>query len=208
MRGYSVGAGYFSSYLLQDRLTDISGVISCSPFFTEKNINVVDSLKEKLKKTHLNHEVYYRFITGDSLTDTKEYLLMKSALSGESVDHFNSKGTEYYFADHYLTPGLSVMPSLFDMFEYWNVEVRNIHNNDSLSFTTSDYAIFTDKIQHHYDDKLGIGLAELRSIGYKFFNKKRYDAAIETWQIMMKEFPTFPESYVDIGRAYKKKAKL
>jgi predicted alpha/beta superfamily hydrolase len=199
--------GYFTSYLLQDRLTELTGVISCSPFFTQKNINVVDSLKEKLEKKHLTHEVYYRFITGDSVWDSKDYLLMKSALSNEPVEHFNWKGTAYYAAGHFLTPGLSVMQSLFDIFDHWNSEWNNILINDTLSFTANDYDVFTGKMQYHYGDKLGVGLAQLRGVGYGFYGKKRYDAAIETWKIMMKEFPTFPEGYVDIGKAYKKEGK-
>ena len=64
--------GYFTSYLLSNKLNDLTAVISCSPFFKEKNINVVDLLKSKLASQKLEHTVYYIFITGDSLTDLTE----------------------------------------------------------------------------------------------------------------------------------------
>ena len=65
--------GYFTSYLLSNKLNDLTAVISCSPFFKQENLNVVDSLKSKLPTIKLEHTVYYRFITGDSLTDLTEY---------------------------------------------------------------------------------------------------------------------------------------
>ena len=197
--------GYFSSYLLQDKLNDLTGVISCSPFFTDPNINIVDSLKLKLQKNSLSHMVYYRFITGDSVSDTKGYKLMKSALSGTSFKNFNWKGSEFYAANHFLTPGLSVMPSLLDIFEYWAKEIADINTMDSLSFTANDYEVFINKMKNHYGDKIGIGIAQLNGLGSAYYNHKRYDAAILAWEIMLKDFPMFTNGYINIANAYKKK---
>lgn len=196
--------GYFSSYLLQNKLTDLTGVISCSPFFTETNVNLVDSLKEKLQQKKLNHVVYYRFITGDSVSDTKDYSLMKSYLSTEQVRNFNWKGMEFYSANHFLTPGLSVMPSLLEIFGYWNEELNKIFTNDSLPFKQDDYSAFMAKMESHYGDKLGLGLAQLNGLGFRFYNNKKYGAARQTWEIMLKEFPMFTEGYVSVAKSYKK----
>jgi len=199
--------GYFSSYLLQNKLTELTGVISCSPWFSELNINIVDSLKEKLQKKHLTHEVYYRFVPDYSVSGNKDYLLMKSSLSNESVKNFNWKGIEYEYANHLLTPGLSVMPSLLDIFGYWNTEQMNIFINDTVSFTANDYEVFVDKMRDHYGDKLGLGINQLNGIGFTFYNNKKYEAAIETWKILLNEFPMFAQGYVNIANAYKKEGK-
>jgi len=199
--------GYFTSYLLQDKLTELTGVISCSPWFSEHNINIIDSLKEKLQKKHLSHEVYYRFVPDYSVTDTKDHLLMKPFLSNEPVKNFNWKGTEYECANHYLTPGLAVMPSLLDIFGYWNTEQMNIFINDTVSFTANDYDVFVGKMSDHYGDKLGFGINQLNGIGFTLYNNKKYEAAIETWKILLKEFPMFSQAYINFAMAYKKEGK-
>lgn len=46
--------GFFVSCLLQNKLTDLTGVIAASPFFLQDKINLVDSLTDKLREKKLN----------------------------------------------------------------------------------------------------------------------------------------------------------
>lgn len=196
--------GYFSSYLLTNKLTDLTGVISLSPFLVEPNVNVVDSLKKRLSTTNLNHTVYYRFITGDSIIDTKDYSLMKSFLSkAKPVKNFNWKGTAFYNAKHMAVPGLGVMPSLLEIFDFWSDEMAKVLQSEQ-PFTPEVYKSFTHKMKSHYGDGIGLGLAVLNGIGYKFYNNQKYDYARAAWQVLLQEYPMFTYAYISIAKSYSK----
>ena len=196
--------GYFSSYLLTNKLSDLTGVISLSPFFKEPNVNVVDSLKRRLSTTRLNHTVYYRFITGDSITDTKDYSLMQSFLSkAKPVKNFNWKGTAFYNAKHMAVPGLGVMPSLVEIFDYWSNEMAKVHQSEQ-PFTPEVYKSFARKMKSHYGDGIGLGLAVLNGIGYKFYNTQQYEYARTAWQVLLQEYPMFTHAYISIAKSYAK----
>ena len=196
--------GYFSSYLLANKLTQLTGVISCSPFFLQPNVHVVDTLKQALQTSPLNHTVYYRFITGDTATDTKDYALMKSFLSSAKWQkQFNWKGTEYYNARHFAVPGLGVMPSLVEMFDYWSEEMNRVLQSQA-PFDRNVYQEFKQKMRQHYGDEIGLGLAVLNGIGYKFYNRQRYNEARQAWLLLLEEYPMFAEAWVSIADAYGK----
>ncbi len=198
--------GYFSSYLLTNKFTELTGVVSLSPFFKEPNVNVVDSLKSRLLTTPLNHTVYYRFITGDSITDTKDYSLMKSFLShAKPVKNFNWKGTAFYNAKHMAVPGLGVMPSLLEIFDFWSNEMTKVLQSEQ-RFTPDVYKSFTQKMKSHYGDGIGLGLAVLNGIGYKFYNNQKYDDARTAWQALLQEYPMFTDAYISIAKSYSKEA--
>ncbi|MBA3827447.1 MAG: hypothetical protein H0X33_00770 [Taibaiella sp.] len=195
--------GYFSSYLLQSKLTELTGVISCSPFFTQKNVDLVDSLREKLKTGALNHTVYYRYITGDSVADGKDYLLMKSFLSKEKVSkNFNSKGMEFYEAEHFSTPGLGVLPSLVEIFSFWRYQNIELFKNDSTAIDRAKYNDFVKHMQEKYGDKIAIGIAQFNGLGWFLYNGKKYDAAIQTWKFLLEKYPMYTDAYVSIAKAY------
>lgn len=196
--------GYFTSYLLTNKFTELTGVISLSPFFKEPNVNVVDSLNSRLQTTKLNHTVYYRFITGDSITDTKDYLLMKSFLSkAKQVKNFNWKGTAFYNAKHMAVPGLGVMPSLLEIFDFWSDEMAKVLQSEQ-PFTPEVYNSFTNRMKSHYGDRIGLGLSVLNGIGYKFYNNGKYEYARAAWQALLQEYPMFTYAYVSIGKSYLK----
>ncbi len=196
--------GYFSSYLLTKKLTSLTGVISLSPFFKEPGVHVVDSLKERLSATHLDHTVYYRFITGDSITDTKDYALMQSFLTqAKPVRNFDWKGTAFYNAKHMAVPGLGVMPSLLEIFDFWSDETTKILQSQQ-PFTQETYQRFILKMKTHYGDDLGIGLAGLNGIGYKFYNIQKYGHARAAWKILLQEYPEFTDAYISIAKSYAK----
>lgn len=196
--------GYFSSYLLTSQLTALTGVISLSPFFKEPNVNLVDSLKSRLLTTRLPHTVYYRFITGDSITDTKDYLLMDSFLvTAKPTTNFNWKGTAFYNAKHMAVPGLGVMPSLVEIFDFWSDEMTKVLQSEQ-PFTTEVYKRFTNRMKSHYGDGIGLGLSVLNGIGYKFYNNQQYEYARAAWQALLQEYPMFSYAYVSIAKSYAK----
>ena len=197
--------GYFTSYLLSNKLNDLTAVISCSPFFKEKNINVVDLLKSKLASQKLEHTVYYRFITGDSLTDLTEYPLMKSFLTKAKTEKkFNWKGSEFYDAKHMAVPGLGVMPSLLEIFDYWSDETNKVLTESKKPFNKVEYENFLQKMKMQYGDKIGLGLGVLNGIGFKYYKDKKYSEAREAWHIVLDEYPMFSNAYVTIANSYTK----
>lgn len=196
--------GYFTSYLLTAKITALTGVVSCSPFFLESRVNLVDSLRRRLESTRLEHTVYYRFITGDSVTDTKEYLLMKSFLESSRPDpRFNWKGLAFYDAKHMAVPGLGVMPSLLEIFDYWSEEMSKVLR-DSSAFSEAVYSRFRQKMKQHYGSEIGLGLAVLNGIGYKFYNARRYAEARAAWGTLLQEYPAFTGAYISMARSYLK----
>jgi hypothetical protein len=197
--------GYFSSYILTNKLNDLTAVISCSPFFKENNVNIVDSLKSKLATQQLSHTVYYRFITGDSLTDLKDYPLMKSFLTHTKVPNkFNWKGMEFYDAKHMAVPGLGVMPSLLEIFDYWSDEMNIIFNDSIHPLNKTVYESFQQKMKTQYGDKIGLGLAVLNGIGYKYYRDQHYAEARQAWNIVLEEYPMFANAYVSIAKTFSK----
>jgi len=196
--------GYFTSYLLSKKLAELTGVISLSPFFLQAKVNVIDSLRQRLLTTNPTHTVYFRFISGDPTTDTKEYLLMRSFLNKTKTNRqFNWKGTTFYNAKHMAVPGLGVMPSLLEVFDYWSDEMRKVLQ-DKKPFTKTVYVDFKWKMKQHYGDSIGLGLAVLNGIGYKFFNEQNYNEARQAWILLLDEYPTFLNAYVSIADSYVK----
>ena len=197
--------GYLTSYMLIKNLNNLSAVISCSPLFTDTNVNLIDSLKDKMKSNTLNHKLYFRFITGDSIVDTKDYSLMKDFLSKtKAVKNFDWKGFEFYDAKHNTTPGLGVMPSLFEIFSYYSNEANRLLTQDKLEFNRNDYDAFLNKMKNHYGAGISLGLSVLNGIGFKYYNNKKYREARAVWDILIQEYPLFSDTYSNIAKSYSK----
>lgn len=197
--------GYFTSYLLSKHLTDLTAVISLSPFFLEPNVNLVDSLKSKILKEPLKHPFYYRIITGDTSTEINQLALMKNFLNKVNLpQYFNWKDLAFSKANHMAVPGLGVMPSLLDIFDYWSNESKKVLSENKIDFNQIEYEAFLQKMKIHYGNKIGLGLNELNGIGYKYYNEKKYSEARKTWNILLEEYPTFSYAFLSIGKSYLK----
>ena len=159
--------GYLTSYLLSKYLSDLTAVISCSPFFLEPNVNLVDSLKSKLLKEPLKHPFYYRIIYGDTATETNQLAVMKNFLNEVNlIQYFNWKDLAFPKANHMAVPGLGVMPSLLDIFDFWSNESKKVLSDEKeIDFNKTEYASFLQKMATHYGDKIGLGLNDLNGIG-------------------------------------------
>lgn len=199
--------GYFSSYILANQLPHLTAVVSLSPFFVQPHVNVTDSLVSSLSTRQWHHTVYYRFVTGDSATDTNEFSLMQSALSRARVpESFNWKGTAFYNARHMAVPGLGLMPSQLEIFDYWSDATIKMLQTEAL-FTPEVYQQFKQQMKRHYGDSLGLGLSVLNGIGYKFYNKQQYEAARTAWQILLQEYPMFAAASISIAKSYEQEGK-
>ena len=60
--------GYFTSSLLFSRINELNSVISLSPFFTQNNVDLTDSVKT-LDNLSFNSTKYYRFGIGNDYPD-------------------------------------------------------------------------------------------------------------------------------------------
>lgn len=197
--------GYFSSYMLANKLNEVSGVTSLSPFFIQKNVNIVDSLKASLAKNKPAHHVYYRFVIGDTLSDTNDYLQMRSFLRNNRLPAtFDWKDTEFFNAVHMATPGLGIMPALFEMFNYWATSSEKILRDEKAIFNSEQYARFKSAMKDHYGDSIGLSISTLNGIAYKYYNTARYNEAIAAWKIVLQDYPAFSEAYIRIADSYRK----
>jgi enterochelin esterase-like enzyme len=197
--------GYFTSYLLAKHLSDLTAVISCSPFFLEPNVNLVDSLKNKLLKEPLKHPFYYRIIYGDTATETNQLAEIKNFLNEANLpQYFNWKDLSFSKANHMAAPGLGVMPSLLDIFDYWSIESKKVLSENKIDFDQIEYEAFLQKMTTHYGDKIGLGISELNGIGYKYYNEQKYSEARKAWNILLEEYPTFSYTFLSIGKSYMK----
>ena len=196
--------GFLTSYMLSKNFNELTAVISCSPLFTDTNVQLIDSLQNKMNTINLNHKLYFRFITGDSITDTKDYSLMKSFLTKKPVNNFDWKGFEFYDASHMATPGLGVMPSLLQIFDYYTDEVNKVLKENTLPFDRNEYNVFLNKMKAHYGAAIGLGLPVLNGIGFKYYNNKQYQAARTAWTILLADYPMFSDAYSNIAKSYLK----
>ena len=198
--------GYFTTAMMCRRAEQLSGVISLSPFFTETGQNWVDSVATRFSADRpLAHPLFYRFITGDSLTDTPDYGLMKTKLSKARLQPgFDWQGYAFYQAKHNVVPGLGVMPSLLNIFQSWSATA------DSLSFYWKSaqhpsYADFKDGMKRVYEQEISLGLARLNGLASGFNTEKQYDLARLYWQEVLTDYPFFTPVYLDMADTYLEK---
>lgn len=183
--------GYFTTSLLPKRVNDLNAVIAISPFFSQKNVNLIDSIST-LKKQNLTHQKYFRFgIGGDFPTDFRQ---MDSLTQALNLEKFNAKGYLFPEADHNVTPGLSIGTSLYEVFEMW---AKN--QNRYLANTVKDVTIL-DSLEKataaHYGHPLKFSLGALNGKGWFFYGEEQYEKAIQAWEILLATYPNFSEGYL------------
>lgn len=196
--------GYFSSYLLAKRMNELSAVISCSPFYLQDNVNLVDTLQKNLASTKLQHHVYYRFITGDSVSDSKDYRIMYSFLEQSTPNpKFKWKGSAFYNVQHMAVPGVAISSALIEVFDYWSGAVNKIQQSNE-PLTAKGYQEFKKNMQAHYGDTIGLGIAVFNGLGYKYYNEQKFNEARIVWTLLLEEYPMFTYAYVSIAKSYMK----
>ena len=187
--------GNFTTYLFATRNQDLNAVISLSPFMLQKGVNLVDTMEQTFahsaKKTK-----YYRYGIGNDYPE--QFVEMDSMLQAADHPKYNTKGVLFPSADHNVTPGLTIGPALYEVFEFWAGQQRTFFDRDIEDFDPDNSAV-----EAHYGQKLPNSLGVLNGMGWQYFNEGQFDKAITAWNIFANEYPNFSEVYLYIAEAQK-----
>lgn len=188
--------GYFTSYLLTKHADQLNAVISMSPFTTQKNVNLSDSIATLYASYSSTKNLYYRFGIGNDYPDNFKELNEKLRKIKSSCKTANFKGTLFKEADHTATPGLVIGTALYEIFEFWAKQQNAFLTNESKK--SASIRVHVDNIQQHYSANLNFSLGTLNGKGWSFFGEKEYEKAIEAWELLMASYPNFAEGYFGI----------
>lgn len=185
--------GYFTSSLLFSRMNDLNAIISISPFFSQEKVSWTDSL-QLLQKHTFSSTKFYRFGIGSDYPE--DFLQMDIALKKLNMSWFNAKGVHFKEADHNVTPGLTIGPALYDIFEEWS-RIQSIYiANEQKDLKVMDQ--LESEIVSVYGSRLEFSLGILNGKGWYFYNENQFEKAIEAWEILMRSYPNFSEGYLYI----------
>lgn len=185
--------GYFTTSLLSSRVKELNGIISLSPFFTQKNVSLTDSIGN-LKNQVLNSSKFYRFGIGNDYPE--DYIKMDSVIKQLKSNLLDTKGYLFKEADHNVTPGLTISLALYEIFEEWS----RIHSKYS-SIEQKELKIINsleNEILAKYGKRLEFSISVLNGKGWFFNNEGQFEKAIEAWELLMKSYPNFSEGYLSI----------
>ncbi len=201
--------GYFTSYLFSKNHPEIQAVISASPVFSQKNLDILKPIIDLNENYRGACTKYLRFGIGNDYPE--DFQIMDEALKGRKKENENLSIAGYLFkdADHNVTPGLTVGRALYEIFEFWSKQQNTfIRSNDNL---TVDYSKSQEKVSKHYGAELKLSLGILNGKGWEYYNNGKYEEAIEAWQLTFKNYPSFSEAllfemyaHMDLKRDYSK----
>jgi predicted alpha/beta superfamily hydrolase len=185
--------GYFTTSLLFSGMDKLNAVISLSPFFSQKNVELVDSISN-LNNHEFSATKYYRFGIGNDYPN--QFYEMDSVLKTVSNKSIDAKGVLFKEADHNVTPGLTISVALYEIFENWS-ETQSIYfSNDQKDLKI--IRSLEEDIVEYYGSPLAFSLGILNGKGWYFYGESEYEKAIEAWEIMLASYPTFSEAYLYI----------
>ena len=193
--------GYFSSLMLTKHYSELNAVISISPFMSQKNINLTDSISNLYSQYSLERTLYYRYGIGNDYPEDFKELELKLNIKNRVTERANFKGYLFTEADHNATPGLTIGTALYEIFEFWSKQQNAYINNENKNINSS--VTLSDKISDHYGVSLKFSLGILNGKGWYFFNKMEYLQSIDAWDQLVKEYPVFSEVYLNIIEAQK-----
>lgn len=189
--------GYFTTSLFNSRINDLNGVIAMSPFFTQKNSDLTDSIS-RLNKHAYHSKKYYRFGIGNDFPD--DFIKMDSMITKRMNNPFlDIKGYRFKEAHHDATPGLLINTALYELFEEWYAtQSKYISNNQKdLGIKSS----LDKEIVSNYGVKINFSIGILNGKGWYFYNEKQYEKAIQAWNILLDAYPNFSQGYLSILKA-------
>jgi len=189
--------GYFTSSIFNSRINDLNAVISMSPFFTQKNIDLTDSIMLSNKHAY-GSKKYYRFGIGGDFPE--DFVKMDSVIKKINPNPFlDVKGVSFKEAVHNATPGLLISSALYEIFEEWfAIQAKYSANKQKdLKIKTS----LDQEVIKNYGTNINFSIGVLNGKGWSFYNEKQYDKAIQAWKILMSLYPNFSEGYLYIINA-------
>jgi tetratricopeptide (TPR) repeat protein len=188
--------GYFTTSLLNTRINSLSAIISMSPFVKQANVDLADSMG-RLKGQLFPSKKYYRFAIGNDYPE--DFVKLDSVTKAIGSALLDFKGYRFKEADHNATPGLTIGIALYDIFEAWSaIQSKYISNKQKdLSVKPS----LEKDILSNYGVRISFSLGILNGKGWHFYNEKQYEKAIMAWEILIKTYPNFSETYLNILRA-------
>lgn len=188
--------GYFTTYLLTKQPERLNAVIALSPFLTELNVDLTDSIEQLYHTFSSARQLYYRYGIGRDYPEDFQKLNEKIA-EMKDINHLvDARGMLFDEADHNVTPGLTIGSALYDVFEYWSHQQNFFLNNDNQRLDILPDLL--NKIKMHYGQELAFALGTLNGKGWYFFNEGLYEKAISAWEIMLGEYPNYSEGYLYI----------
>ncbi|MFN6084369.1 MAG: alpha/beta hydrolase-fold protein [Fluviicola sp.] len=190
--------GYFTTSLLSHRINELNAVIAISPFFSQENVNLVDSIAS-LSGQIISNKTFFRFAIGGDFP--KDYYKMDSLIKTLSIQNFDAKGTIFPQADHNVTPGLTIATSLYEVFEYWSKNQNNYLDNYITDLNILDS--LEKVVTSFYGKNLKFSLGVLNGKGWYYYGEEQYENAIKAWEILLKSYPNFSEGYMYIIEAQK-----
>ncbi len=185
--------GYFTTSLFHARINDVDAVVSLSPFYEQDNVDLTDSIAT-LANQSFNSKKYYRYGIGNDYPD--DFHKMDSTFKQLNNRNIDSKGDLFEAAAHNVTPGLTISKALYEIFEDWSQIQSRYFSNEQL-----DLKIITTlekEIKTNYGSGLVLSIGVLNGKGWFFYNDKKYDKAIEAWEILIKSYPNFSDAYLYI----------
>jgi predicted alpha/beta superfamily hydrolase len=193
--------GYYTSLLLTRRAEEIGAVISLSPFLWQENVDICEALKEMTANVKPNRVVYYRFSMGEDFPNdyfTIDSMLVKGELNSK---YFDIRGELFPAAGHTSTPGLTIAPALYDIFEFWAEHQQFYFNNSNTDFEVLE--TIQQEITEHYGQELNFSLGILNGKGWFFYNDGKYELAIRAWEEMLKAYPKCSDAVLNMAFAQK-----
>lgn len=191
--------GFFTSALLAKNPEAIDAVISLSPFYLQKRMNVLDSILATFSRSHLKQKIYYRFGMGSDFPE--DYHAMQQLLANHDFPMLDAKGELFPQADHNVTPGLILASALYDVFSYWS-KIQNQYVADSVMNATHLEGLL-DSIKAHYGSPIPFSLGILNGKGWAFYGMADYLQAIKAWVALLQNYPGFSEVYLYMAFAQK-----
>jgi predicted alpha/beta superfamily hydrolase len=191
--------GYFSTSLFCSHIDNLNAVISISPFFSQKNVNLCDSISIQMNREDLQSLKYYRYAIGNDYPS--DFFEMDSVLATTHNALINAEGFYFPEADHNVTPGLIISKALYEIFEFWAKEQSIYIDNRQEDLTILDS--LNANIIDHYGSPIRFSLGILNGKGWYFYNKGNYKKAIEAWEILLENYPDLSEFYLYIIDAQK-----
>jgi predicted alpha/beta superfamily hydrolase len=183
--------GYFTTSLLNTRINDLNAIISMSPFVSQKNIDLTDSISQ-LNKRSFRNKKYYRFGIGNDYPE--DFIKLDSVTKNINNSFLDFKGYRFKEADHNATPGLIINTALYEIFEDWSAIQSKYISNKQNDLTIKP--TLEKEISSNYGDKINFSLGILNGKGWYFYNDKQYEKAIMAWEILVDTYPNFSEAYL------------